>query len=254
MNLCLDIGNTTFVSGIFDEKSLIIKDVLSDYKKYSSEHYKDYFLSLINKAKINIEDINEIILSSVVPNINERVMNAVKVLFNKKVRLIKDYQKFNFTNAIDNPAELGDDLIADLVGASEIYKDPCIIVDAGTAIKILVLEKGNVFRYANFAPGISLGLDALANGAALLPDFHLNSSKSVLASNTVDCISAGLVFGNADLISGLVNRLENAIGYKCKHVVTGGGSNILKNILDDSYIFDETLTITGINCLNLMNK
>ena len=111
-------------------------------------------------------------------------------------------------------------------------------------------------------PGLTLSALSLSNKAALLPEVSLIAPKTVIAKNTLSAMNAGIVYGHADMISGLINRLghadmisglinrlENEIGYPCKHILTGGGAVYVKEILGDSFIYDRNLNLDGLNII-----
>ena len=150
---------------------------------------------------------------------------------------------------VDNPLEIGNDLIADLVGAKEKYGYPCIIADLGTASKILLLDKTGTFISCLIMPGLTLSAESLSNKAALLPEVSLIAPKSVIVKNTLGAMNAGIVYGHADMILGLINRLEKEIGYPCKHVLTGGGATYIKEIVKDNFIYDKDLNLDGLNII-----
>ena len=150
---------------------------------------------------------------------------------------------------MDNPLEIGNDLIADLVAAKEKYGYPTLIADLGTASKILLLDKTGTFVSCLIMPGLTLSAQSLSDKAALLPEVSLIAPNTVLAKNTLTAMNAGIVYGHADMISGLINRYEKELGYPCKHVLTGGGATYLKDILNDDFIYDQNLNLDGLNII-----
>ncbi len=98
-------------------------------------------------------------------------------------------------------------------------------------------------------PGLTLSAESLSNKAALLPEVSLIAPKSVIAKNTLGAMNAGIVYGHADMILGLINRLENEIGYPCKHILTGGGATYIKEIVKDNFIYDKDLNLDGLNII-----
>ena len=135
------------------------------------------------------------------------------------------------------------------MGAKEKYDYPCIIADLGTASKILLLDKSGTFCSCLIMPGLTLSAESLSNKAALLPEVSLIAPKSILAKNTLSSMNAGITYGHADMILGLINRIEKEIGYPCKHILTGGGAIYVKEILGDSFIYDKNLNLDGLNII-----
>ena len=185
---------------------------------------------------------------------NLPIINALKELTNIDPILIGPGTKTGLAIKVDNPLEIGNDLIADLVSAKEKYGYPTLIADLGTASKILLLDKTGTFTSCLIMPGLTLSAQSLSNKAALLPEVSLIAPNTVLAKNTLSAMNAGIVYGHADMILGLINRIEKELGYSCKHILTGGGSIYIKDILKDDFIYDQNLNLDGLNIIVNKNK
>ncbi len=254
MNLCIDVGNTTIGVGFFKEEKLLKKIVYTiDLKRT-----KDEYISVINRALKENEfassDVRRVILSSVVPSINGELSRAVREVFEIEPMLIAPGIKTGLSIHVDNPNEIGNDLIAVMVGAKKKYSYPCLIADLGTASKILFINKDGVFTNCVIMPGLSLSASSLTNKAALLPEISFQKPKTVLVKNTVEAINAGVIFGHADMIDGLIDRFEKELGYKCEHILTGGGSIYIKDILHKEYKYEPDLCLEGLNEIILRNE
>ena len=254
MNVCIDVGNTTTSIGFYTEGK--IKKKLTHYT--ISERTEDEYVVLLNDTfkslDVDFSDISRIIYSSVVPSVNQPFKKAIKRVLGLDVLSISPGIKTGLQLKVDNPNEVGNDLIADLVGAKEKYGYPTLVVDLGTASKILLLDKNGAFSSCLILPGLSLSLNSLTNKAALLPEISLEAPKTVLAKNTVEAMRAGALFGHVDMIEGLVNRYEREIGYKCQHILLGGSAVYLHEIVDKSYIYDPNLTLDGLEILLEKNE
>ena len=237
MNICIDVGNTTFVVGLYDGSTLIKKD----FFLVENKRYKDDFSSLLRRMNIELRDIDKVMYSSVVPNVDEVILP----ILGDKVRRVKS-SHIDIKFGQINMNEVGDDLIAALVGADKKYHHPTLIADLGTASKVLLLDKDGVFDTCLIIPGLSMSIASLSNKAALLPDIELQVPSSALAHNTVEAMNAGVILGHADMLTGLFKRIEKEIGYPCKHVLTGGSAIYLKDIIKDEFIYDENLTLDGL--------
>ena len=124
----------------------------------------------------------------------------------------------------------------------------------GTASKLLLIDKSGAFSSALIIPGLSLSAASLSYKASLLPTVALDVPKSVLAKNTIDAMNAGIIYGHAEMINGLVNRIEKEIGYPCKHILTGGSSFLIKDVLKDDFIYHKDLVLDGLYTLYLKNR
>ena len=253
MNICIDVGNSTIGIGVFENNNLIDKMVVNTDPYFT----EDEFYQLFKKPFAFIKDkkvIDNIIYSSVVPQVNLPLLNALKKLTNVEPLLIGPGTKTGLLIKVDNPLEIGNDLIADLVSAKEKYGYPCLIADLGTASKILLLDKNGAFSSCLIMPGLTLSAKSLSDKAALLPEVSLIAPNTVLAKNTLTAMNAGIVYGHADMILGLINRYEKELGYSCKHILTGGGAIYLKDILKDDFIYDQNLNLDGLNIIINKNK
>ena len=233
MNICIDVGNSTIGIGVFEDNKLVERMVVNTDPKFT----EDEFYQLFKKpfALLNKEDkkIDHIIFSSVVPQVNLPLLNALKKLSNVKPLLIAPGTKTGLAIKVDNPLEIGNDLIADL----------------GTASKILLLDKSGTFVSCLIMPGLTLSAQSLSSKAALLPEVSLIAPDSIMAKNTLGAMNAGIVYGHADMILGLVNRYEKELGYPCKHILTGGGAVYVKDILKNNFIYDQNLNLDGLNII-----
>lgn len=248
MNICIDVGNSTIGIGVFENNNLIDRMVVNTDPHFT----EDEFYQLFKKPFAFIKDkkvIDNIIYSSVVPQVNLPLLNALKKLTSVEPLLIGPGTKTGLLIKVDNPLEIGNDLIADLVSAKEKYSYPSLIADLGTASKILLIDKNGAFSSCLIMPGLTLSAQSLSNKAALLPEVSLIAPDTVLAKNTLTAMNAGIVYGHADMILGLINRYEKELGYKCKHILTGGGAVYVKGILKDDFIYDQNLNLDGLNII-----
>ena len=254
MNVCIDVGNSTIGIGVFENNVLIERMVVNTDPHFT----EDEFYQLFKKPYLAIKGskkINNIIYSSVVPQINLPLLEALKKLTGVEPLLINAKTKTDLDIKVDNPLEIGNDLIADLVSAKEKYGYPCLIADLGTASKILLLDKTGTFVSCLIMPGLTLSAQSLSNKAALLPEVSLIAPESIMAKNTLSAMNAGIVYGHADMILGLIKRYEKELGYPCKHILTGGGAIYVKDILKDEFIYDQNLNLEGLNIIiNKNNK
>ena len=254
MNVCIDVGNTTIAMGFYQNDKFHSKMVHNTIVNRTEDEYVVLLEETLSSLKIKKDVIEIIIYSSVVPSINQPFKAALKRVLNKEVFSVGPGIKTGLSLRVDNPNEIGSDLIADLVGAKEKYGYPTLVIDLGTASKILLLDKNGAFISCLILPGLSLSAASLTSKAALLPEVSLETPKTILAKNTVEAMNGGIVFGHADMISGLIARYEKEIGYPCKHILTGGSAVYLKDILDESYIYDPTITLDGLNIILRKNE
>ena len=248
MNVCIDVGNTTIAVGFYENDTLIDRISTMTNTNRTEDEYASFILNEMKTRGIDKNKVENIILSSVVPTITRKLKEGLSLVFNKQPMLIGPGIKTGLSIKVDNPSEIGNDLIADLVGAKEKYGYPCLIADLGTASKILLLDKTGTFVSCLIMPGLSLSAASLSSKAALLPEASLETPSTILAKNTLSAMNAGIVYGHLDMISGLIKRYEKEIGYPCKHILTGGGAMYIKDICE-GFIYDPLLNLNGLNNL-----
>ena len=249
MNVCIDVGNSTIGIGIFKENKLIERKIVDTNLNFTEEDFYQLLAKPFSVVKDGKEEVENIIFSSVVPHINETLLPALAKLTEVKPLLIGPKTVTDLPVNVDNPSEIGNDLIADLVAAKEKYRFPCIIADLGTASKILLLDETGTFTSCLIMPGLTLSAKSLSDKAALLPEVPLTTPKSIMATNTLSAMNAGIIYGHADMIVGLTKRYEDELGYPCTHILTGGGAIYVKDILQDDFAYDQNLNLDGLNII-----
>ena len=243
--LIIDIGNTRINFALFEDDKLIEKVASDNKDKYSLE----YFMSFIY-GFLGYKDIEKIYISSVVPNLSELLSKTLLELYpNVKPYFINLASKTILEYKVDDPSEIGADIIGDLAIGKKKYGYPLLIADLGTATKILLIDKEGNFKACNIIPGLTLSLRSLASNAALLPDVNVGECKSILASNTIDAMNSGVIFAHIGGIEYIFDLYEKELGYKCKKIFTGGAGMRIKPLLENKYEFNENLLLEGINFL-----
>ena len=237
MTLLIDIGNTATKFGYLSNDFHYLG------RCFNHELNKDKLDSLLPKG--NIESIY---VSSVAPKVSEYLSDYFSSKYQLDIKEINVEDLSNLKIEIDNKLELGLDLYCDLVGAVNKYRSPMLIVDMGTATKILLVTKDNVFNSCVILPGMGISKQVLSEATELLPKTDLDEVKKLSESrNTIDVINSSVYYGHVEMVNGLLERYENEIGYECLHIFTGGNaSKILKDIKAD-YIYDENLCLEGLS-------
>ncbi len=253
MILTLDLGNTNLYVGVYKEKKLIATYRTYSDKTRSSDGYKEIISLFLKSEGFNPLEFEGAILSSVIPSLNKAVLNAVEKVINKKCLLVGSKLKSKLAIRIDNPQELGADLVCDSVGAIIKYKAPCLIIDLGTATKYLVIDNQGAFQGCVICPGIKVAFEALVKNTALLMEIDYEAPKKIVGKNSHDSLNSGAIYSTIASIHELCRMIENELGYKMKKIVTGGNAYIIKDYLDDEYIFDENLILDGLMAIFYMN-
>ena len=254
MLLAIDIGNSNIVVGAFEGEVLTFTARLATDTRLTSDQYAYEIKNILSLYGKHLSDIEDCIIASVVPNVQTAVCNALSTACEVVPMTVGPGIKTGLNIKIDNPAQLGADLVAGAVGAIAEYTLPCIVIDMGTATTISVIDKNGSFLGGSIGAGVQLTLKALCENTAQLPYTDISAPKSVIGTNTADCMKSGLIYGTAALIDGIVERMEEELGEEASVVATGGLSrSIIKHCKTD-IIYNENLLLDGLRIIYERNK
>lgn len=253
MLLAVDVGNTIIAFGVFEDSRLVASFKTATDVKKSLDEYVSTIETFIQFRKIDKKAFRGAIISSVVPFLTEVIRGAILISFHIEGVVLTPGLKTGLAIFIDHPNELGSDLVADSVGAIAKYAPPLIIVDLGTAIKILAIDQKGAFVGAAFYPGLYVAVDALIGRAAQLSRVSFTRPKKAIGKNTKDSTNAGAIYGTAGMIEGLVKKFEEELGYPTKHIITGGDAPYVKELLPE-FTYDEFLLLDGLRIIFERNE
>ena len=210
------------------------------------------------KAVLSIHDIDinlidGAIISSVVPLITGPLSSAIKILTGKKPLVVGPGMKTGINIGIDNPAQLGSDLLVDSVAASALYPKPLIVADMGTATTLTVVNDKNTIIGGAILPGVRTSLNALTANAAQLQQISIEPPKKAIGSNTIDCMKSGAVLGNASMLDGMIDRFNEELGMECFVVATGGLSEVISQHTKHKIVYNPNLLLEGLYILYKKN-
>lgn len=254
MLLTIDIGNTNVTLGAYDSNLLIFTARLATDQRKTDDQYAVDIKNLLDLYGIEFEDIEDCIIASVVPAVGKSVSNAVSKLCHIVPLMLGPGVKTGLNIKIDNPAQLGADLVAGAVGALEEYTMPCVVIDMGTASTVSVLDRNGTFLGGVIAAGVRLTLKALAENTAQLTSIPIEAPKSVIGANTVESMQSGLVFGTAAMLDGLLERIADELGEVPTVVATGGLSKEIINHCKNDIIYNENLLLEGLRAIYEKNN
>ncbi|MBQ8170719.1 MAG: type III pantothenate kinase [Oscillospiraceae bacterium] len=250
MILTIDVGNTNTVIGGFDDCDKLLFESRIDTDRYRmADQYAIILNDILHLYKYSPEDFSGAIISSVVPPVTSQLKEAVTKLCGCKVLTVGPGLKTGLNIKIDEPASLGADMAAVAVAAKEHYPLPAVVIDLGTATKVLAVDKTGAFVGGIIAPGVKISIEALANRTASLPLISINNDpplKNVIGTNTIDCMRSGLLYGTAFMIDGMIEHFEQELGEKCTIVATGGFSSVIKPLCKYDFVLDRSLIMTGL--------
>ncbi|AEA33836.1 type III pantothenate kinase [Hippea maritima] len=247
MLVAVDIGNTNIVIGVF-LKDRFLNFRLSTNPKLTQDEYCINLYNLFNLYSLR-EKITGSIVSSVVPQITPRIINAIKTVFDIKPMEVGPGIKTGMLIKYHNPAEVGADRIVNAVGAYEEFKDALIVIDSGTAITFDVISKKGEYIGGAIAPGINISADALALKTAKLPRVPLQMPKEVIGKTTMHSMQSGLFYGYLSMIEGMINRIKDEMGHECVVVITGGDSALFYKHLNQIDHYRPYLTLFGLKAI-----
>lgn len=222
MILTIDIGNSNIVLGGVEGDDICFEARLrTDATKTSDEYCIDLkmMLDIYGYRKENVEGA---IIASVVPQVLNSMQTAIKKLTGKSALVVGPGLKTGLNIAIENPAQTGADLVVGCVAALREHKAPMIVVDMGTATTMIVLDKNSAMIGGCIMPGVKISVDALTERTALLPGLQLDQPKKAIGRNTIDCMRSGIMMGAACMVDGMIQRMEEELGYPVTVIATGG--------------------------------
>ena len=244
MILAVDVGNTNIVLGCIEDGNIIFRGRLATDAQKTDMELAVIINNILSLNKIDTLGFDGAIISSVVPPINKALKSAIRLVTGKDAYEVCGGEGLKL--AIDNPNQLGDDLVVGAVAALAQFKPPIVLIDMGTATTIFVIDKDSNFLGGAIMPGIVISQEALSSLTSLLPSISLEAPKSVIGANTVDAMNSGAVFGNAAMLDGMLDRIEKELGEKVTVLATGGLSRFITSHCVHEIIYDEDLLLKGL--------
>ena len=254
MILTIDIGNSNIVlGGVKDDEIVFEARIRTEATKTSDEYCVDLKI-LLDVYGVRPEDIEGSIISSVVPQVLNSFQTAVKKLTGKTSLVVGPGIKTGLDIRLENPGQTGADLVVADVAALREHKPPLIVIDMGTATTIAVLDKTGAHIGGCIIPGVRISMDALTDRTALLPGLQLDQPKKAIGRNTIDAMRSGIMMGTACMLDGMVERMEQELGYKTTVIATGGIAKFIVPLCKTPMIYDKNLLIKGLVALYRDNK
>ena len=236
MLLTIDVGNTNTVFAVFEDGgaftgSPVFESRINTDTARMADQYAITLMDILKLRGIKNDEIKGAIISSVVPPVTAQIKTAAEDLFGISVLTVGPGLKTGLNIKIDDPSCLGGDLVCGSVAAKEFYKTPCIIIDMGTIIKVMALEKSGAFLGCTLSPGIGISFEAMDRETAALPLVGVERTERVIGTNSPDSIRSGVLNGVGCMLDGLIGRFEKELGVEgndCSVVVTGGNAMQIK--------------------------
>lgn len=255
MLLVFDVGNTNMVIGVYEGRTLV-KDwrIRTDIHKTSDE-YGMIIGNLLAHDKIDIKSIDDVIISSVVPNVMHALENFCIKYCEKKPMIVGPGIKTGLNIKYDNPKQVGADRIVNAVAAIEKYGNPLIIVDFGTATTFCAISEKSEYLGGTICPGLKISSEALFNGAAKLPRVELVKAGKTICKTTVEAMQSGIIYGYVGQVEKIISMMKKELGSEdVKVIATGGLSSLIHSETDSIDYIDKFLTLEGLRLIYGKNK
>ncbi|MCC8111447.1 MAG: type III pantothenate kinase [Ruminococcus sp.] len=253
MVLAIDIGNTNIVIGGFEQSEILFVERISTNQNSTVLEFVVSIKTILELYHIPQTSIEGSILSSVVPSINYVMCTAIQKLADCSVIIVGPGVKTGLQIAIDNPAQLGSDRVADAVAALEEYQPPIVIIDMGTATTLSVIDENKRHIGGMIVPGVNISLQALTDCTAQLPKISLTPPKNCIGKNTVECMKSGILYGAAGCIDGLLDRIDKTFPDTPTYVATGGLAEFIIPHCRHQFQVDELLLLKGLRSIYWKN-
>ena len=254
MLLAIDIGNTNIVIGCIRNDEIIFKARIATDQSRTSDQYGVEIKNMLEAFGVRKEDIEDCIISSVVPPVFNSVKTGVVKVIGKQPMVVGPGLKTGLNIHVDVPTQVGSDRIVIAVAALAEYTAPLILMDMGTATTLEVIEPDNLYMGGVIIPGVKTSLDALVSHAAQIPGISLDKPKQVIGKNTVDCLRSGMMYGTASMIDGMIDRMEEELGHASTLIATGGMAQFITPLCNHSIIVEKDLLLKGLNIIYKKNK
>ena len=253
MLLVIDVGNTNITIGIFDKVFGTFR--LKSKQPRTSDEYGIMLQELVERNGINSKEISDVIIASVVPDIMHSLGSGIIKYFHTKPVVVSAGIKTGIRIVTENPRQVGADRIVDAVAAYTLFGGPVIVVDFGTATTYDIIGPDGTFEAGVIAPGIRTSAQALWGEADMLPAIEIKKPASILAKETISSMQGGLLYGQVGQTEYIIKRLKEESGYKdAKVVATGGLGNMIISETDVIDVYDQQLTLKGLQIIFEKNK
>lgn len=256
MVLGIDIGNTNIVIGIFDEKLKMLESFRIETNSFQTvDEYGIKFLEIFRFYGYNYLEVEGVIISSVVPELDYIFESMSKKFFGKTPLFVGPGIKTGIKINIDNPKQLGADILVGMVGGYDKYGAPLLVIDMGTAIKFFYLNKEKELLGGVIAPGISTSFSNLTSKASKLVGVKIDVPSSIIGRDTVTSIQSAMIYGTASMIDGIIKKIKKEVNNNfLKVVITGGESRMINPYLEEKVTYDENLILEGLAVVFSKNK
>jgi type III pantothenate kinase len=253
--LCIDVGNTNMVLGVYRDDDLIFSWRISTDRQKTEDEFGLLFSHLFSFFGLPRNFITSAIICSVVPPLTGTIEGALRSYFGLRPLVLGSPEvSLGIKILYDNPKEVGADRLANAIGAYSRYGGPAIVVDFGTATTFDVISEDGAYLGGAISPGISTSMEALFLKAAKLPRIDLIRPKCAIAKDTISSMQAGIIYGFAGQVDAIVDRMKVEIGSNPVVIATGGLADLISQETRTIEKVDELITLEGLRVIWLRNR
>ena len=260
MLLAFDVGNTNIVLGVFKNGELIQNWRLETDARKSADEYGMVINQLFSYEGLDITEVEDVIISTVVPSVLYTLQHLSMKYFNKRAIVVGPGVKTGLVVKYDNPKQVGADRIVNAVAAHAKYGGPLVIIDFGTATTFCAISEKAEYLGGTIAPGLKISSDVLTEKTAKLPKVELEEPGHVICRNTIQSMQSGLVYGHMGLVEYIVKKMKAELAEYChtdepvKVIATGGLATLIDNGVECIDYVDKMLTLEGLELIYKKNK
>ena len=253
MIICVDVGNTIICLGLYENDKFLKSYRVSTNPSETSDEYGIKMTQLLSFDNIKKIDIEGVIIGSVVPRIDPILEKMFVNYFNINPLFVAPGVKSGISIKIENPKELGADLLVGAVGAVNKYKLPLMVIDMGTATTFVYVNEKKELLGGVICAGMKTSYNSLFANTSKLEEVKLAKPTDILGKNTISCLQNGMVYGTSSMIDGIISKFHKAYG-EFNVVLTGGDAKVISGYLDEDVIIDEDLLLDGLYMIYKKNR
>lgn len=253
MILAVDMGNTNIVIGGIDKHKTYFVERMSTVLHKTDLEYAVLIKTILDLHNVDPQAIEGAIISSVVPPLTNIIRASLYKVTGKNPLIVTSGMKTGLNILMDNPKTLGADLVVGSVAAMSMFQLPLIVIDMGTATTMCVVNQKAQYIGGIIYPGLKVSLESLSGRTSQLPHISLERPEKTIGKNTIDCMRSGIIYGNASMIDGMIDRMETELGCHATVIATGGLAQFITPYCLHKIHYVDDLLLKGLMVLYRMN-
>lgn len=247
MLLAVEAGNTNVVFALYDGKEILHSWRCKTDGARTADEYASWLYPLFLQAGLSFKDVDDAIVSSVVPDANFNLLRLCEKYFERRPIMVgQDPIQLDIKVKIKKPEEMGADRLLHAMAVKRYYQYPAIVVDFGTSTTYDVIDENGDHCGGTISPGVNLSLAALRQAAAALPKIAIRKTDTVIGKDTVHAMQSGIYWGIISSVEGMIARISKEMNVKPYVLATGGLSPLFADSTDSIDQHDVDLTMKGL--------